>query len=202
LFSALPGEGKKYFLTRPKSIFNFYSGFETPKPKMPVIPAVIAHSRHHFCQHAALAHSHSHNHNNSMSSTAYNNKNYNGLRSASIDLHSPCPPPLYRTTKRGLSLFGTLNHLSTDLKAPLLISSSGTNESRRFYSKSKDRPKSAKKNVVVNEEEMSEVIDVKGFKGQLEALITHMKDDYTKQLSVRGAAGKKPSSLVLSLVIS
>ena len=81
-----------------------------------------------------------------------------------------------------------MNSFSNEFNASLLISET---ESRRFYSKGKDKVKSGKKVVLVNEEEMSELIDVNSFKGQLQSIIEQMKDDYTKQLSVRGAAGKK-----------
>lgn len=66
-----------------------------------------------------------------------------------------------------------------------------TQQQVRFYAKSKDKPKAGgKKNVIINENEMSEVMDVELFKSMLEELLSHMKDEFLKQLSIRGTAGK------------
>lgn len=63
-------------------------------------------------------------------------------------------------------------------------------ESRRYYAKGRDKPKSNKTQVLVNENEMAEVINVDKLKSQLGAVIEEMKEDFTKQLNIRGAAGK------------
>lgn len=63
-------------------------------------------------------------------------------------------------------------------------------ESRRYYAKGKDKPKSKATKIVVNEDEMREVIDVDKYKLQLEKQIEQMKEEFTKQLNVRGAAGE------------
>lgn len=63
-------------------------------------------------------------------------------------------------------------------------------ESRRCYAKGKDKPKTKKTNVVLNEDEMGEVIDVSSFRKQLEKIIEQMKEEYTKQFNIRGGSGK------------
>lgn len=61
---------------------------------------------------------------------------------------------------------------------------------RRNYAKGKDKPKTKKAVVTINEDEIREIIDVDSLKKQLEKLMDQMREDFSKQLSVRGAAGK------------
>jgi ribosome recycling factor len=62
-------------------------------------------------------------------------------------------------------------------------------ESRRFYAKGRGIQSNKKTVVRVNEEEMSELIDVEAYKAQLDELTEQMRNDFIKQLSVRNAAG-------------
>jgi len=62
-------------------------------------------------------------------------------------------------------------------------------ESRRSYSKTKDKGAKKKTVVLIKEDEINEVINVEAFKGQMENVLKQMKDEYASQLSIRGAAG-------------
>lgn len=75
-------------------------------------------------------------------------------------------------------------------------SSAVLQESRRHYAKGKDKPKTKKSNVVINENEMAEVIDVESFKKQLNKVVEQMKEEFTTQLSIRGASGTHTRVLV------
>ncbi|ODN04225.1 Multiple inositol polyphosphate phosphatase 1 [Orchesella cincta] len=79
-----------------------------------------------------------------------------------------------------------LKHIGALIKGP---KGDVLQECRRYYAKGRDKPKSNKSKVVINENEIGEVIDVDKFRKQLEKLVDEMKDDFTKQLSIRGAAG-------------
>jgi len=59
----------------------------------------------------------------------------------------------------------------------------------RGYAKGKDKPKTKNTQVTVNEEEIGSVVDVGSLKTHLNKLMEQMKDEFTKQLNVRGAAG-------------
>lgn len=60
---------------------------------------------------------------------------------------------------------------------------------RRNYVKGKDKPHTKKGVVNINEEEMKEILDVDSLKKQLDKLIEQMKEEFAKQLNIRGAAG-------------
>jgi len=78
---------------------------------------------------------------------------------------------------------GTYLHLKNNGKGTVLA------EARRYYAKGRDKLKNRKTQVLVNEAEMAAVVDVEKLKAQLGKVIEEMKDDYTKQLNIRGAAG-------------
>jgi len=65
-----------------------------------------------------------------------------------------------------------------------------TEDYRRYYAKGRDKPKNKKSVVTIDEAEMSEIINVDAFKSQLETTMEEMKEEFSTQLSVRGAAGK------------
>jgi len=62
-------------------------------------------------------------------------------------------------------------------------------QQRRFFAKGKDKPKTKKSTIVINPEEIRELINYDAFHGQLETLMEEMKEEFTKHLNVRGAAG-------------
>jgi len=62
-------------------------------------------------------------------------------------------------------------------------------ESRRSYAKGKNKVKSGKSNVVISEEEIGQLVDVRALKGQLEDLVNEMKEEFAQSLSIRGASG-------------
>jgi len=62
-------------------------------------------------------------------------------------------------------------------------------ETRRFYAKGKDKSKAKKSVVNINEGEMGDVIDVDALKKQLQKNLEQMKEEFSKQLNVRGAGG-------------
>jgi len=62
----------------------------------------------------------------------------------------------------------------------------------RYYAKSKDKKKSdkgQKRKVEVNEELLAEVINVSALRDQMQSTIDKLKEDYTKNLSLRSASG-------------
>ncbi|CAL8069924.1 unnamed protein product [Orchesella dallaii] len=79
-----------------------------------------------------------------------------------------------------------LKHIGALIKGP---KGDVLQECRRYYAKGRDKPKSKKGTVVINENEIAEVIDIDSFRKQLDKLVEEMKEDFTKQLSIRGAAG-------------
>lgn len=60
----------------------------------------------------------------------------------------------------------------------------------RHYSKSKDKKKEKKggRKIEINEQQLSEIFNYQGFKGQMENTISQMHDDFVKQLSVRSTS--------------
>lgn len=59
----------------------------------------------------------------------------------------------------------------------------------RQYSKSKDKKKEKKPHKIeINEQQLSEVFNYQGVKGQMENTIKHMHEDFVKQLSLRSAS--------------
>lgn len=89
--------------------------------------------------------------------------------------------------------------LNNNNNVPPLTRAAVIADAKRYYAKGRDKPKSKKSSVQVNENEMAQVIDVDKFKKHLEKLLVQMKDDFTKQLSIRGAAGKRKSQQILKV---
>jgi hypothetical protein len=116
------------------------------------------------------------------------------LSSTSIGLYTPLGYEIDPTKLRRSYTISNpgVGKVGGKLRSFLDGNSSGTSftqEIRRFYAKGKDKPKTKKAVVNVNESEISEIINLDSMKNQLSKILDQMKDDFTKQLSVRGAGG-------------
>lgn len=59
----------------------------------------------------------------------------------------------------------------------------------RYYSKSKDKKKDKKPHkVAINEQQLSEIFNYQGLKGQMEKTISQLHDDFVKHISLRSSS--------------
>ncbi|CAG7732595.1 unnamed protein product [Allacma fusca] len=153
---------------------------------MPVIAAVVAHRR---CYHkqpqtlmtkpCAMTKGTTPIHRNVNVSSTFPLKN---VKAQHVLQQAPFSTSSTRSLKAKISeVFNfnfSLNRLINDHE-----------ESRRYYAKGRGIQSNKKTIIRVNEDEMSELIDIEAYKSQLDELTEQMRNDFVKQLSVRNAAG-------------
>ncbi|XP_058832310.1 ribosome-recycling factor, mitochondrial [Topomyia yanbarensis] len=95
--------------------------------------------------------------------------------------------------KNTRSLFTvTLEHVPSSSESARILSLPVLQQQIRNYAKSKDRKKEKKGapvKVHINEDQLSEVINLRALRTQMEKGINTMKEDYIKNLSLRSATG-------------
>jgi hypothetical protein len=179
-------------LTKPsKNCLEAHKLSSTVNNKMPIIAVVAAHRRHnHKQQHAILT--------KSFLSTKVTPSTMGKVNLCNVQLvHNNNNKPQH-IQQQTANFSTSAKNFKSKLSGMFNLSwnrlvNSDHEESRRFYATkggSRDRPQGNKKTTVkVDEEEMSELIDVDAYRSQLDDLTEQMKDDFAKQLSVRGASG-------------